>query len=136
MCRKQLLIHLCAGNSCSSICVQAPAAAGGMGQGGLHSPPPLQSSASQLELQALQGELEAARREVAHLQAALAASERGQEEVAGQLAAERARAAALRAEEGSIASSHRELQEAWRGMVEELRAQLKVRAGEVRPSYY
>jgi hypothetical protein len=63
---------------------------------------------------------------VAHLQAALAASERQREEVAGQLAAERAQASALRAQEGSIASRHRELQEAWKGMVDELRAQLKV----------
>jgi septal ring factor EnvC (AmiA/AmiB activator) len=84
---------------------------------------------SQPELQALRSELEAARQEVAHLQAALAASERQREEVAGQLAAERAQAAALRAQEGSIASGHQELQEAWKGMVDELRAQLTVRGG-------
>jgi hypothetical protein len=89
----------------------------------------IRNSTSQPKLQAIKGELEAARREVAHLHAALAASERQREEVTGQLAAERAQAAALRAQEGSIASSHRELQEAWKGMVGELKAQLKVRGG-------
>jgi hypothetical protein len=66
---------------------------------------------------------------VAHLQAELAASERQPAEAAGQLAARRARAAPQRAQESSIASSHRELQEAWKGMVDELKAQLKVRGG-------
>jgi septal ring factor EnvC (AmiA/AmiB activator) len=92
-------------------------------------PGPSLAGGSEVQLDSLQGQLEAARQEVAHLHAALAASERQRDEVAGQLAAERAQAAALRAQEGSIASGHQELQEAWRGMVEELRAQLKVSGG-------
>jgi hypothetical protein len=60
---------------------------------------PVQPVAAAMQLQ-----LEAARKEVAQAQAA-----------------------ALRAEEGRIASSHRELQEAWKGMVDELKEQLKVR---------
>jgi chromosome segregation ATPase len=112
--------------------VQAEAVSGGLEQRGCGTTRPAQAlttSPSQPQLQVLQIELEATRREVAHLQAALAASERQREEVAGQLAAERAQAAAQRAQESSIASSHRELQEAWKGMVDELKAQLKVRGG-------
>jgi chromosome segregation ATPase len=83
------------------------------------------------QLAVMQLQLGATRREVAQLQASLASTERQHEEACGQLVAERARAAALRAEDQRIASSHRELQEAWKGMVDELKAQLKVIKGNV-----
>jgi hypothetical protein len=82
---------------------------------------------TQPQAAAMQLHLEAARKEVAQLQTGLAATQRQREEACVQLVAERAQAAALRAEEGRIASSHRELQEAWKDMVDELKEQLKVR---------
>jgi hypothetical protein len=45
--------------------------------------------------------------------------------------AERSQAAAARAEDQRIASSHQELQAAWKGMVDELKEQLKVRCRSV-----
>jgi predicted RNase H-like nuclease (RuvC/YqgF family) len=74
---------------------------------------------AQPQLAGMQLQLEATRREVAQLRA----NQRQPEETCGQAAAERA---AARAEDQRIASGHRELQEAWKGMVDELKEQLKV----------
>jgi hypothetical protein len=90
--------------------------------GGQLAPPPQQ-------LAGMQRQLDVARREVAQLQAVLASPESQCEEACRKLAAERAQAAALRTEERHIANSHMELQEAWKGMVDELKEQLKVMRG-------
>jgi hypothetical protein len=87
------------------------------------------SEPDQPQVAELQLQLEAARKEVAQLRARLAAAaERAPEESWGLLAAERDRqAAALRAEDQRIASGNQGLQAAWKGMVDELKEQLKVR---------
>jgi chromosome segregation ATPase len=82
--------------------------------------------AAQPQPAGMQLQLEIARKEVAQLQATLASTERKAEDADGQLVAERAQAAAARAQDQRFASSHQELQEAWKGMVTELKEQLKV----------
>jgi hypothetical protein len=69
----------------------------------------LYSMPAQPQLAEMQLQLGAARKEVAQLQA----NQWQPEDACGGLAAERAQAAALRAEDQRIARSHRELQEAW-----------------------
>jgi predicted RNase H-like nuclease (RuvC/YqgF family) len=83
----------------------------------------------QASLATTERQREEARKEVAQLQARLDATERQREEACRRLAAERAQAAAVQAEDQRIASSHQELQAAWKGMVDELKEQLKVRCG-------
>jgi hypothetical protein len=84
--------------------------------------PSMCSGPAQPQLAEMQLQLEATRREVAQLRA----NQRHPEETCGQAAAERA---AARAEDQRIASGHRELQEAWKGVVDELKEQLKVIRG-------
>jgi hypothetical protein len=81
------------------------------------------------QLAEMQLQLEATRREVTQLQA----NQRQPEVACGLSAAERA---AARAEDQRIASSHRELQEAWKGMVAEMKEQLKVRGGHANAGYH
>jgi hypothetical protein len=102
---------------CASLLVQAGAVEAAVAQPRLH------AVLAQPPLAEMQLQLEATRREAALLQA----NQRQPEDVRfGQHADERDRAAAARAEDQRIASSHQELQEAWRSMVDELKEQLQV----------
>jgi sRNA-binding protein len=78
----------------------------------------LQAGAPQLAF--LQQCSEPAQRQVAEAQLQLEAARK-------ELAAERSQAAAARAEDQRIASSHQDLQAAWKGMVDELKEQLEVK---------
>jgi chromosome segregation ATPase len=84
-------------------------------------------STSDIQVAEVQRQLEAARHAVADLRARNAAAARLRDNALEQLAAERAHNAALRAEEQRVAAGHKELQEAWKGMVDDLKEQLKVR---------
>jgi chromosome segregation ATPase len=77
-------------------------------------------------LEGLQSQLEAARKEVEDLQASVAAAVKLRDEARGQLLAERSEEAAARAGESRIAASHRELQEMWKGVADELKESIKV----------
>jgi hypothetical protein len=104
------------------VCVQAGAPELALEQQG--------SEPAQPQLAEMQLQMDAMKKEMAQLQATRAPTEQQPEVAAGQLAPEGGLAAALRAEDQRIAGGHRELQEAWKGMVDELKEQLKVMRGE------